>query len=289
MYVYRIHIRPQGGLANPKLSVQYCLDNNYFGVGWQIPKGRKENIDWETYKKRAAKKYGTKKNGVHYIKKWVSKDDLVWTRDTNGIYYIGKVLSPWEYVDSAEARDADIVNVFRVRIIKVGSIDEVPGKIIACFRASRTIQEIGNSTAITYSKKLWNELSGKREYEIKKTESVWDLLSDEQVEDLIFLYLQFNNWYVVPNSRKKDTMAYEYYLINKANYRRALVQAKTGNSFINFDDYLENKELIFLFQPNNCYSGRKRKGINIISKEILEVFIKQNRYIIPANILKWFP
>lgn len=288
MYVFRIHIRPQGGLANPELSFSYCLKNHLLGAGWQIHKKDDELIDWNTYEKRAAKDYENKISVVRYIKRWVSKDDLIWTRDTKGQYYIGQVLSPWEYVDSTKAREADIVNVFRVKFTKVGSIDEVPGKIIASFRASRTIQEIANKAAVIYTKKLWNELSGKREYEIDKIDSIWDLLSDEQVEDLIFLYLQVNNWYVIPNSRKKDTMAYEFYLINKTSYKRAIVQTKTGNSHINLDDYRDNKEIIFLFQPNDCFLGKKRDDINIVKKEDLEFFIKQNKKIIPANILKWF-
>lgn len=288
MYVFRIHIRPQGGLAKPELSVSYCLKNSLLGAGWQIPKKEDELIDWNTYEKRAAKKYEDKISGVRYIKKWVSKGDLVWTRDTKGQYYIGQVLSPWEYIDNAKARDADIVNVFRVKFMKVESIDEVPGKIIACFRASRTIQKIANEAAVIYTKKLWNELSGKEEYEIDKIDSIWNLLSDEQVEDLIFLYSQANNWYVIPNSRKKDTMAYEFYLINKSSFKRAIVQAKTGNSYINLDDYRDNKEIIFLFQPNDCFSGNKRDNMNVVRKEELESFIKQNKKIIPANILKWF-
>lgn len=288
MYVFRIHIRPQGGLANPELSFSYCLKNKLFGVGWQIPKKKDELIDWNTYEQRAVEEYVGKISVMRYIKKWVSKGDLVWTRDTKGQYYIGQVLSPWEYFDNAEARDADIVNVFRVKLKKVGSIDEVPGKIIACFRASKTIQEIANEAAIIYTKKLWNQLIGKTEYEIDKIDSIWNLLSDEQVEDLIFLYLQANNWYVIPNSRKKDTMAYEFYLINKSSFNRAIVQAKTGNSYINLDDYRDNKEIIFLFQPNDCFSGNKRDNMNVIRKEELESFIEQNKKIIPANILKWF-
>lgn len=288
MYVFRIHIRPQGGLANSELSVRYCLKNKLLGVGWQIPKQEDELIDWDTYEKRAVEEYEGNIPVVRYIKKWVSKGDLVWTRDTKGQYYIGQVLSPWEYFDNAEARDADIVNVFRVKFMKVGSIDEVPGKIIACFRASRTIQEIADETAFVYTKKLWNELSGKTEYEIDKIDSIWNLLSDEQVEDLIFLYLQVNNWYVIPNSRKKDTMAYEFYLINKTSFKRAILQAKTGNSDINLDDYRDNKEIIFLFQPNNCFLGNKEDNMNVIRKEEIESFIEQNKKIIPANILKWF-
>lgn len=284
MHVFRIHIRP-GGLENSEISFNYCLNNNLLGVGWRVPKEPNELINWDTYEQRSRGKISI----VRYINKWVSKDDLVWTRDTKGQYYLGKVLSPWEYFDNPEARVADIVNIFRVQLKKVGSIDKIPGKIIACFRARRTIQEIADEPAIIYTKMLWNHLSGDNVYKIEKTiDSVWSLLSDEQVEDLIFLYLQANNWYVVPNSRKKDTMSYEFYVINKTNFERAWVQAKTGESPINLDNYQANNETVFLFQPNDCFSGGMKEHFHIIKKEEIESFIKNNQKIIPANILSWY-
>ncbi len=287
MYVFRIHIRPQGGLADPGLSFAYCLKNDLLGVGWSIPKNEGEAIEWKTYEKRATEKYVESISGVRYIHKWVTKGDLVWTRDTKGHYYLCRVLSPWEYFDGQEARDADIVNIFRVKYIKVDSIDEVPGSVIASFRARRVIQEVANKTAVIYSKYLWNTLSGTNEYEIDKIHSLWDMLSDEQVEDLIFLYLQTKNWYVIPNSRKKDTMAYEFYLIHKIYFNRAIVQAKTGNSYINFDDYQDYNETVFMFQPNALFSGTKKNNMIVITNNELELFVEHYNKIIPANILKW--
>jgi hypothetical protein len=289
MYVFRIHIRPGGGLADPELSFDYCLKNNLLGVGWQIQKKPDELIDWKTYEERATDEYEGKISVVTYIHRWVSRDDLVWTRDTKGQYYLGKVLSPWEYIDTPEARDADIVNVFRVDLKKVGLVEDVPGKVIACFRASRTIQEIANESAVIYTKILWNELTGKDRRDVKlNIDSVWDLLSDEQVEDLVFLYLQTKGWYVIPNSRKKDTMSYEFYLINKSTYERALVQAKTGDSPINLDDFNNNRERVFFFQPNDCFSGDIRENYRIIQRGKLEQFIRNHQKIIPANILRWY-
>jgi hypothetical protein len=289
MYVFRIHLRPRGGLANNELSFSYCIKNRVMGVGWQIPKEPDEKIDWETYEKRALalKENKGKIPIVKYIKKWVSEGDLIWTRDTKGIYYLGKVLSGWEYLDNPEAREADIVNIVRVDIKKVGSVDEVPGKVIACFRGSRTIQEIANQQAILYSKKLWNKLSEENQYPIDENNvNIWDLLNDEQVEDLIFIYLQFQNWYVIPNSRKKDTMNYEFYLINRETFQRAKVQAKTGNSIINRDD--TDNDIYFLFQPNGKFIGNEKDNIIEIENEELINFVKNNKRIIPFNILRWF-
>ena len=291
MYIFRIHIRPGGGLEDPKLSFDYCLNNNLLGVGWQIPKKPDEHIDWDTYEKRSIIEYeGKVPTKVNYIKEWVSKDDLVWTRDTKGQYYLARVLSPWEYYDNPNARDADIVNIFRVELKKVGMIDEVPGKVIASFRGRGTIQEITGQTSILYSKMLWNELCGRNYYQIdKEFTSLWDLLSSEQVEDLLFLYLQTRQWCVVPHSRKKDSMSFEFYLINRDSYDRAVIQVKTGDSPIDMSEYDSYKEKVFLFQPNHLFSGSKKDNNNIIilDKKEIESFIRNNPRLIPENIMKW--
>lgn len=166
MFVFRIHIKPGG--KGKEFSFDYCLKNGLLGVGWAISVGPGESIDWKTYEERAEKEYGNISK-VKYINKWVAKDplskDLIWTRTNDGHYYLGMILSPWEYFDNPEAREADIVNVFRVELKKV-NIEDVPGKVIACFRSPSTIQEIVDQTAICYTKILWNELSGKDDYQI---------------------------------------------------------------------------------------------------------------------------
>ena len=82
------------------------------------------------------------------------------------------------------------------------------------------------------------------------------LLDSEETEDVVFLYLQSYGWYVVPNSRKKDTMGFEYLLIHPSSYERAWVQVKTGNSTtLNRDDYSYHTHKVFLFQSNENYEG----------------------------------
>jgi len=289
MYVFRIHIRPKGGKADSEFSFNYCLKNNLLGAGWQVWKDPNEILDWKTYEARAMEEYEGGISVPRYINRWVSEGDLVWTRDTKGHYYLCRVLSAWEYLETEEAKEADIVNIFKVDIREIELIDIVPGKVIACFRASRTIQEIADNPSIIYSKVLWNQLVGKEEYIIdEKMDSVWGFLNDEQVEDIIFIYLQTKEFIIVPCSRKKDTMSYEFYLINRLTYKRVMVQVKTGNTNINLDDYKDCKEDIFFFQPNNRYEGEKRYNYNIIDKNDIEQFVINNQSIIPSNILKWF-
>jgi len=210
MEVYRIHIRPKGGLANPQISFTYCLKEQVLGMGWQT-ESQVSGISWEEYEKEAASIYGDGElSRVRYLKHNVKKDDLLWTRDTESNYYLGKVLSGWEYVTNSDAQKADITNIVRCKLVRVPSVDDVPGKVVASFRPSRTIQGIRDNTASDYSIYLWNKITGTTDYATspRKYENVFSFLDSEETEDVVFIYFQTKGWIVVPNSRKADTMSH---------------------------------------------------------------------------------
>ena len=58
MRVYRLHIRPSGGLGDPVFSFAHCLKEKALGVGWGIP-ARSRALTWEAYEKTGSKTYGS--------------------------------------------------------------------------------------------------------------------------------------------------------------------------------------------------------------------------------------
>jgi hypothetical protein len=282
MYVFRIHIRPQGGSADMPTTFNYCLKNGILGVGWRTNSNRNTK-NWDEYFNEASQEYGDLPR-CKYIKKWVSEGDLVWTRDAVGQYYLTRVISGWEYWTSQEAidQDIDIANIFRV-VFKPVDIDAVPGKIVACFRGPMSIQEIADEKAHEYSKYLWNTLSKEQVYQIDKSEfsDIFMMLDDEETEDLVFVYLQSQGWFVIPNSRKGDSMSFEYLAVNPKTGEKALTQVKTGEVAINKDDYVHYRQKIFLFQSNEIYTGVGANNIVCISRDELLKFLHKS--------IAWFP
>ena len=93
MSVFRLHVRPDGGSASMADTFAYCLKHGILGVGWRVDE-IKETTDWDIFYTAAADIYddlGT----CAYIRHRVQKDDLVWTRDTQG-NYLARVPSGWE-------------------------------------------------------------------------------------------------------------------------------------------------------------------------------------------------
>jgi hypothetical protein len=289
MSVYRIHIRPKGGKANPNASFAYCIKKQVLGLGWQT-KSRVSGVSWEAYEKEAKKIHRDGQlSRVRFLKDKIKPNDLIWTRDTKGIYYLAKVVSGWEYYTNREAEDADITNVVRCRIVKIRSVCDVPGKVIACFRPSRTIQGIKDPIAEKYSYYLWNRLSGIADYKVdaKEFKNIFTFLDSEQTEDVVFIYLQTKGWVVVPNSRKADTMSYEFFLIHKKDHRRAIVQVKTGRTLLDASKWSDSKERVILFQANGFYENVGAKNVECLDPAILEAFVYGNLELMPDNIAHW--
>lgn len=287
MTVFRIHIRPGGGLADSDFSFHYCLDEQVLGVGWPTYSDKAIST-WDEYETEASQHHDDLSR-VRYLKNYVKKDDLIWTRCTSGHYYLAKVASEWEYFSNDRAKDADIVNVVRCEILKVAKIDAVPGKVVACFRPARTIQEIADEQMHQYSQYLWNTLSGTSCYPLAENVggSVFPFLGSDTTEDVIFIYLQTKGWLVIPNSRKADTMSFEFYLIHRETRERAVVQIKTGNTSLNTDEWKDRLERVFLFQSNGLYFGENHPSVECIWPAEIEAFMLANRDVLPASTLYW--
>jgi hypothetical protein len=288
--LFRIHIRPGGGLNDATLSFAYCLHEQVLGLGWQVdfPKGSERT--WQSYEVLATQKFGDADlSRVRFLHDNIQKKDLIWTRDPQGKYYLAKVLSPWEYYETTGSADADVVNVVRCRILEVQRLDDVPGEIINCFRPNRAIQGIRKSTAVSYSQLLWNRLSASHDYpSIRGTpKDLFSYLDAETVEDVVFIYLQNLGWLVIPHSRKADTMGFEFILIHCDTKKRGIVQVKTGNVTLNREDWKGLADEVFLFQTNGLYTGIQTSGVTCLAPDQLRGFIFSQLDIMPGAVQRW--
>ncbi len=300
MSIHRLHIRPTGGRGDPSFSFAYCLREGVLGVGWQVAPPSEAPLTWEEYESLAVEEHGgtDEISRVRYLHDYVKPGDLIWTRDTEGKYYLAKV-SPtkgnsesglaWEYFGPPEACDADIVNVVRCSILPVPQADDVPGKIVACFRPSRVIQSIVDETAVLYSQLLWNQMVGCDEYTLPYLQDcdVFSFLDAESTEDVIFIYLQCEGWIVVPNSRRADTMRYEFIAIHSKTGERALVQVKTGNTPLETDTWSRFQEKVYLFQAHGNYTGSPTANVIELSPKTIKEFMTARLEIMPRAVRRW--
>lgn len=284
---WRIHIRPKAGKADAPYSFGLCLDRGVLGCGWAVDVAEDARLSPEEYLKLNEVEHGQGQSRTVRLLMGIEEGDLIWTRSTTGIYYLGKVVGPWEYRAGREYVDADVVNVRPVRFIEVGTEDQVPGSIVSCFRPSRTLQRIMDETANLYSRTFWGQSSGgslETPGEAQPAD-IFSLLSAEDVEDLIFVYLQHLGWIVRPARRRAQTIAYEFTLVDREG-REAVVQVKTGKTPVDLSMLPSSVAVAYAFQPNGIIKG-SNPVVQVITREEVLGFMEQHPKLLPGTVQVW--
>ncbi len=293
-YIYRIHLKPQNDKKeNP---FKFCKQKSIVGIGWPLNKENlekfKKESNFENYKKLVLEQYnkdtGLKKAINCYSE--IEKDDLIWARDRDNIFYICRVTGKWEYSYENDNKVNDIFSYFPVEYVKVGTVEEVPGKVVNSFRPNATLQRIHGESIFEMTKKIYNKKSNNKLYEIKKIEDFLNFLLPEDVEEIVSLYLQLEKNYLIYTSTNKiDTAKYEFVMISRDGKEKCYTQVKTGNIKLDPEDYInltENNVKVYLF----TLEGYKRENINnviCLKKEEILDFIKNNKEILPSRIKYW--
>ncbi len=276
----------QSGKMKQSKVFEFCREKKIVGLGWAIP-GYPKTIDEAIIQGSKIYKDNGFKTNMKNLKN-LEKDDLVWALGEHS-YYIGRILDD-KY--GHLSNEFDVCNTRNCEYHKVGEIENIPGKVVSSFFGSGlTLRHIGDNkerTIENISKLIFNKVSKEEYYKVNLKKDFWLLFSDQEIEEIIGLYLQFEkNYKVYITSKKKATKKYEFTMVNEKN-ERAAVQVKSGNTPLNYKDYLNDKYKIFLFSACGEYGGVPNTDkIEIIEKRDIEDFILKRKNILPDNIRYW--
>jgi hypothetical protein len=289
MNIWRIHLNSdsQEGVDQRQL----CLDKGIVGMGWHIDYVN-DPVSWDEYYETAKRDYKKPSwwAALNAIKNRMQLDDLIWTRDWQGNYFLGRLTSDWYYDTSDECSKADIVNVRKCDWKKIGTVEAVPGKVVSSFRPARTVQCINDETVCLFSQIVYNQKSVNTFYQVDKMagKDIFSLLSTDGCEDALAIYLQVvYDYFIIPSSCKYDTMEYEFELKQKQTGKSAVVQVKSGETSINIDDYGKLDTDIYLFATSGQYYGTAKPNIKTIDPEIIRTFLYEQTYLLPDKIKVW--
>lgn len=86
----------------------------------------------------------------------------VWTRDVDGMYWLGRLAGKWRYDDRIGAVEVDLVHVRPCPWLKDPIADaRVPSGVLATFaRGGRNWQQTHDDAAAEQSARLWDALGG---------------------------------------------------------------------------------------------------------------------------------
>ena len=221
-------------------------------------------------------------------------NDLFWTRDMNGFYWICRVK------DTAKVylnKELDIGAVLPVEAYKFGL--EVPGQIKASFNRPKggIAEKLKDINIIEYSKFVFNKLSGKNYYSLNLAiaNNVIENLPDFELEELVISYLQIvKGYYLLSNSiaNKSTTVKIECQLISRDvnNIKKAVVQVKGPKaSELNASDFKVFEEkgyYIYLYAPD-IDKLEEMKNVIRISRHELQEFYREYKAILPESITQF--
>ena len=287
--VWRVNIKTasQKGV-NPR---EFCLKNNIVGIGWQIP--QVGNISWDDYINQAKEKY--KSNGRSFtaaigaLKHRMKVGDLCWTRNTNGDYYLGRITSDWRYDASPSNRAADVVNIRSCDWKKLGTVDVVPGKVVNSYISRSTVQRVTGMGVLRYSQYIANTVFEANLYTPKyEGEAFFSLISSDDCEDIVALYMQKElGFFVIPSSCKPSTASYEYVLKHSVTGEKAVAQVKRGNVNLNRDNYAGLNCRTYLLTTEGDYKGAEAENVVCLNSKELEMFARNNRAIMSDRVQNW--
>ncbi len=270
---------------------QFCINMKILGIGWAVD--GEGNIDWDTYYKLAEAKFYHKGYkgwwpAVNALKNRMQQNDLCWTRDKSGVYYLGRIKSDWRYEAGDEYRSADVVNIRDCDWKKIGEVDAVPGKVVNSFIPNRTVQAVADKSVEIYSVFLYNSLSNDFNYSLSPVSTdLLSLISSEDCEDIVGLFLQEKGYRIIPSSCKANTAAYEFVMKHLSTGKSAVAQVKQGFDDINIATYSSLPSEVFLFTTHGQYIGEPADNVICINPDDIRNFTNNHRQILSDRIKRW--
>lgn len=269
---------------------RFCLDNNILGIGWQVEVDGE--IGWDAYYKEAKNKYSKYGRSwtvaINVLKKRMRKDHLCWVRDHDGTYYLGIISSDWKYVNEPSHKDADVVNIRDCVWYKVGTVDLVPGKVVNSYISGSTVQAVDDIGVINYSMYIANKLSGEYKYSIENNNSDFlSLISSDDCEDLVGIYLQYIGYNMIASSCKSDTAFYEYVMKHRETGEKAVAQVKQGAVDLNIDKYSKLGCKVYLLTTKGDYIGKGSQNVHCLDPNDMTAFALNNYYLMTERIQRW--
>ena len=91
----------------------------------------------------------------------IEEGSFVWTRDPDGLYWLGRITGPYFYDDDKAAAAVDLVHVRPTQWLAEPILEpRVPAAVLATFRrGGRNFQQTHDTTVSAESQRLWDDFS----------------------------------------------------------------------------------------------------------------------------------
>lgn len=281
-----------------------CKELGLVGIGWSHGYEEHQPSDYEEAKVLIKKQWG--KSEINEIKKlffeiqpgdhlWMQKDGHYYLCIAGAKKYIGREICE-------DFRRYDLGHAIDAKWLKVPD-ELVCGSIQRGIIAQRMIQKINLSYAeIDMSQHIANKLQENQNWfpkfnmsllkemiETIDEQSLFGIMSPDDVEDIVASKLQTEGWILIKSTCFRSKPKFEFSMTNREG-NTGLVQVKSGYQPVNlpprnYKEYLNEGNKIFLFTTHpDPYPGEKIQNIQCISKKDLIEWIKNHCPVLSPTI-----
>ena len=119
------------------------------------------------------------------------------------------------------------------------------------------------------------------------------MLSPGDLEDLIYVWLQFSkNYLMIPNARQASTPVYEWTMVHRQTGRRAIIQIKSGKTMVDVEGLVraakEADADAFAFAASGRYSINDHPEVQYVPLDHLTDFARGQKNLLPWRVARWF-
>lgn len=274
---------------------KFCFEKRWVGIGWQLESVEDGEASPEVYEaalvasKRTDINVRAALSAHRAFSRTLKPCDLVWCRARGDVYWIGRVIGPWQYHCIGDFDTHDLYQVRECEWRRLGPSDLVPGPVKNAYAGrgaaiTRILREADEARRSTIA--IWHRLGGDSSRESVESAGVrLTTLGHDDLEDVVLLYLQAElGWRVVVSTAKKSTPFTEC-ILRSDDGRRAYVQVKSGLAGLSApDDIPPEVDIMYVFNGNDEYSWINNDRIHPISRETLLRFVSHKSSLIPPQL-----
>jgi hypothetical protein len=273
----------------------YCRAAGVIGVGWGTELERlpaEPTVDEVC--EAILRRYGDGgRSGVNTVRRFAEQmddGDLVWTRDTGGTYWLGRIEGAWrfDWTDEASRWDVNIARPCRW-LLKPARDFDVPGAVVRSFigRAG-TLVRVLSEAARNASELFWKHEGDPPRGGFTVEQVLADLVDPTDLEDIVLIYLQARGWLLMPSTRMKSTPTYEAAFRSLEDGSLAVVSVKSGDAAVPIPELASaaGRAKAFAF-GNRMSAPPEQHGVERILPEHIENFMAERPELLPPRISRW--
>lgn len=263
-------------------TMQFALKKGIVGVGWEVEAKPGESLNWEEYEDRAKQSdYPNQEawvRSITAIHENMNEDDLCYTRNTSGQFYLGRVTGPWRYETDPEHQQHELVNVRDCNWYRIKEPEEtVPTELLESFGRGAGLQRVKDPRLLAFTQRLFELIDDEDHYDIELPNTLDHWLSDDDLKDLLALHLQTDeDQILIPSTVDQRPFLADGIAVNRVSAERTLYQVQHQHDNLPQKAYQNDERRIVYLKRDSDSPDTLPNNVQVLQLEdLVSVFENQ--------------